>query len=181
MGHLSMATGVFDHSKAVGQQRLLDCLWFQSLAALELTRPPVSQTCRRRPPSARTGVARLCMSNGHCNARRTSPMMHDGPDIRIPGQRQPQPAHKPWCTNHMDGEGPRDFGTCAGETIVGGGIPVSICSHPTMGVRFDIGHDLDMEGTSVDDAERLLLALSIQIARARGITPPASALAAVGS
>lgn len=107
--------------------------------------------------------------------------MHDTPDIRIPGQRQPQPAHKPWCTNHMGGEGPRDFGTCAGETIVGGGIPVSICSHPTMGVRFDIGHDLDMEGTSVDDAERLLLALSIQIARARGITPPASALAAVGS
>ncbi|UBU10063.1 hypothetical protein [Nonomuraea gerenzanensis] len=101
------------------------------------------------------------------------------PHFRIvPGQRQPEPQHQPWCANHAHST-PGDFGTCESESIDGGGrIPVSIASDPVLGVRFDIG-DLTLEGATVDEAEQLMLALSIQVARARGVEMPPSMLAAV--
>jgi hypothetical protein len=100
---------------------------------------------------------------------------------QIPQQRQPEPQHQPWCTNHDD-EG--DF-CYAANIAIPGGIPSGGSAGPHIGLGKgpeDEPHiDIYQTGEPVtlDDAERIALAILVQVARGRGLAPAPETLAAV--
>jgi hypothetical protein len=108
----------------------------------------------------------------------TTPIMHDGTDIRIPTQRQPAPAHKLWCTNHIPGEDASDPGTCMTNDLDAGPGWAGLSANEA-GIRIDFG--ITGDGSNPDEAERFALAILCQVARARGVDLPPSALSAVNA
>ncbi|WP_433519014.1 hypothetical protein ACQP2T_27955 [Nonomuraea sp. CA-143628] len=103
-------------------------------------------------------------------------MMAQRPSL-VPLQRLPEQEHTSWCVNHIPGENAGDFGTCMANDLTVDDAFVGLNSNADAGIRIDLG--FTGTGTSVDDAERIALAILCQVARARGLTPPADVFAAV--
>jgi hypothetical protein len=104
-----------------------------------------------------------------------------GTGPRIPRQRQPEKSCQPWCTNHDD-----EGGFCyAANIAIPGGVPSggSVGPHVGLGQGPEDEPRIDIyqtgEPVTVDDAERIALAILVQVARGRGLTPAPETLAAV--
>lgn len=104
--------------------------------------------------------------------------MHDGIDIRIPAQRQPAPAHQPWCVDHMADDG---FGTCISADTIASGLMVQLTWRPGENVQANVATGDQIDIVSLDELEQRALAMLHTALIGRGVTPPANVSAAVTS
>lgn len=109
---------------------------------------------------------------------RTTSIMHDAPDIRIPAQRSPEPEHQPWCRSHIADD--QDFGTCMSDDIVAPGQIVALIWQPGDDVTVNVVTGDRIEEATLDEVEQRALAMLTLALTGRGVTPPATALAALG-
>ncbi|MFB4275692.1 hypothetical protein ACBJ59_10405 [Nonomuraea sp. MTCD27] len=103
-------------------------------------------------------------------------MMHDTPDIRIPGQRPAERQHQPWCDldEHVDD-------TCFSADMVVPPLMVRLTWSPGQDVRADVATSEVVEVITLDALEQRALAMLTTALLGRGVTPPANAIAAVTS
>lgn len=103
--------------------------------------------------------------------------MHDTPDIRIPAQRMPAPAHQPWCADHaLDDDG---FGSCVSADMILPGVQIGLTWRPGEDVHVSICTGVVVETLTLDELEQRSLAMLTTALIGRGLTPPATAISAL--
>jgi hypothetical protein len=103
----------------------------------------------------------------------TTPIMHGTPDIRIPAQRLPAPAHQSWCADHaLDDEG---FGSCVSADMILPGVQIGLTWRPGEDVQASICTGVVVETITLDELEHRSRAMLSTALIGRGATLPASA------
>jgi hypothetical protein len=135
-------------------------------------------TRKAAPPSQASGRPRVL---NIVEDERDTPIMHDASDIRIPAQRQPEPTCPLFCTElHLDElPGERSHYGASHTVHLPDGAVLVVDVHADDGRPAGIVlHDSDGNTRHVptEQAEQYALAILVQVALARGLTPPATAL-----
>jgi hypothetical protein len=103
--------------------------------------------------------------------------MHDTSDIRIPQPRRAEPVHQPWCVEHIPDD--QGFGTCMSADLDAPGQAVALTWQPGDDIRVMVVAGDGIDYATLDEVEQRALAMLTIALTGRGLTPPATALAAL--